>query len=237
MTPHPPEGSEGNARIPTLPVDLRVGFGLGQGPGQRPQPAGLVLQQQGQGRALGAGRGGQQERGWPGQRGAPCEECLRVYPVGALSRLRVLAKHWRHACSRDPVLAMGQVLVSLGNRGPERWSNLPKVTQPVSGRAGRHTRTSVLAAPSLVGHWTGRRLLPHRPPETYRVVSCGTLCTARRPTFVQSILGPIDISSHPEQQDVPPPRLAQHLASLRPADRGQPLARTRSLRRPPGGVA
>lgn len=57
MTPHPPEGSEGNARIPTLPVDLRVGFGRGQGPGQRPQPAGLVLQQQGQGRALGAGRG------------------------------------------------------------------------------------------------------------------------------------------------------------------------------------
>lgn len=54
----PSSGSrEGSARIPTLPVDLRVGLGLGQGLGQRPQPASLVLQQQGQGRALGAGRG------------------------------------------------------------------------------------------------------------------------------------------------------------------------------------
>lgn len=44
--------------IPTLPVDLRVGFSLGQGLGQRPQPAGLVPQQQGQGRALGVGKQG-----------------------------------------------------------------------------------------------------------------------------------------------------------------------------------
>lgn len=53
----PSSGSrEGSARIPTLPVDLRVGLSLSQGLGQCPQPAGLVLQQQGQGWALGAGR-------------------------------------------------------------------------------------------------------------------------------------------------------------------------------------